>query len=120
MPIGLPGSDRQCDHWARRGWVRPSVDPGVGRSGRRLYAASDVVRLDLLRHLAEAKVNTAVAGPMVARLSVPEDDVRILWGRLEAKRGSSSCLLMPPLGTSRREAGGWSTTRHEPALGSMS
>lgn len=43
--------------------------------------------MDLLRHLAEAKVNTAVAGPMVARLSVPEDDVRILWGPLGGEAG---------------------------------
>src|SRR3954453_5708093 len=36
---------RQLDHWARQGWVRPSLDPGTGRSGRRRYASEDVVRL---------------------------------------------------------------------------
>jgi len=72
-------SYRQCDHWARKGWVRPSIDPGTGRSGRRWYSESDVVRLDLLRQLAQSKVNTAVAGPAVSELRVPDRDVRILW-----------------------------------------
>jgi DNA-binding transcriptional MerR regulator len=73
-------SYRQCDHWARKGWVRPSVDPGEGRSGRRLYAPADVIKLHLLRHLAESGVNTSVAGPAVAAFEVPEGDVRVLWG----------------------------------------
>ncbi len=70
---------RQCDHWARKGWVRPSIDPGSGRAGRRQYCWSDVVRLDLLRHLAESKVNTAIAGPAIAELIVPDRDIRVLW-----------------------------------------
>jgi hypothetical protein len=73
-------SYRQLDHWARQGWVEPSLDPGRGRSGRRLYSPADVVRLDLLRHLARSKVNAAVAGPAVATLAVPDGDVRVLWG----------------------------------------
>ena len=73
---------RQCDHWARKGWVRPSIDPGNGRAGRRLYRWSDVVRLDLLRHLAVSKVSTALAGPAISELIVPNRDVRILWNLL--------------------------------------
>jgi hypothetical protein len=78
-------SYRQLDHWARQGWVRPSIDPGKGRSGKRLYAIGDVVRLDLLRHLAISKVNTAVAGPLVAELEVPDGDLRVLWGPLGSR-----------------------------------
>src|SRR3954447_985281 len=76
---------RQLDHWARQGWVRPSIDAGEGRSGRRLYSATDVVRLDLLRHLAVSRVNAAVAGPHVAELDVPMQDVRVLWGPVGSK-----------------------------------
>jgi hypothetical protein len=72
-------SYRQCDHWARRGWVVPSIDRGEGRWGRRQYSTSDVIRLDLLRHLAQSGVSTGVAGPAVAELVVPDADVRILW-----------------------------------------
>ena len=38
-----------------------------------------MVRLDFLRHLAESKVSTALAGPAVSELKVPDGDVRILW-----------------------------------------
>lgn len=78
-------SYRQLDHWARQGWVTPSIDSGEGRSGRRLYSADDVVRLDLLRHLAVSRVNPAVAGPLVARCEVGDGDVRMVWGPVGAK-----------------------------------
>ena len=78
-------SYRQLDHWARLGWVMPSIDSGEGRSGRRLYSADDVVRLDLLRHLAVSRVNPAAAGPLVARCAVPTGDVRMVWGPVGAK-----------------------------------
>jgi DNA-binding transcriptional MerR regulator len=71
---------RQLDHWARQGWVLPSIDAGKGRSGRRLYSPDDVVRLDLLRHLAMSKVNTAHAGPRVAELQFGDADTLVLWG----------------------------------------
>jgi DNA-binding transcriptional MerR regulator len=71
---------RQLDHWARQGWVRPSVDPGEGRSGRRRYAASDVERMALLRHLAKSGVNMTVAGPVVAAFQIPSRDVVVQWG----------------------------------------
>jgi hypothetical protein len=76
---------RQLDHWARQGWVLPSLDPGKGRSGRRLYSRSDVVRLDLLRHLAISKVNTAQAGPLVCELRLGEADMLVLWGPVGGK-----------------------------------
>ncbi len=76
---------RQLDHWARQGWVLPSLDPGKGRSGRRLYSRSDVVRLDLLRHLAISKVNTAHAGPRVSELKLSEADMVVLWGPVGGK-----------------------------------
>jgi hypothetical protein len=71
---------RQLDHWARQGWVRPSVDPGEGRSGKRLYSAGDVERMCLLRHLAKSRVNMTVAGPLVADFGVPAGDVLVQWG----------------------------------------
>ena len=88
-PAGIAAADahllaaityRQLDHWARQGWVLPSVDPGKTRSGRRLYAVEDVVCLDLLRHLAESRVNTSVAGPIVASFETPVGDDVVLWG----------------------------------------
>ena len=78
-------SYRQLDHWARQGWVTPSVDSGSGRSGRRLYSPDDVVRLDLLRHLAMSRVNPAVAGPAVAACPVPPGEVRFVWGPVSGK-----------------------------------
>ncbi|HMQ25687.1 MAG TPA: MerR family transcriptional regulator [Acidimicrobiales bacterium] len=96
---GLAGiSYRQLDHWARQGWVTPSVDPGEGRSGRRRYSADDVVRLDLLRHLAVSKVNPAAAGPLVARCDVPAGDVRFVWGPVGAKDADAIGLRVVPAG----------------------
>lgn len=96
---GLAGiSYRQLDHWARQGWVTPSVDAGEGRSGRRRYSADDVVRLDLLRHLAVSKVNPAVAGPLVAACEVPAGDVRIVWGPVGAKDPDQVGLRVVPAG----------------------
>lgn len=96
---GLAGiSYRQLDHWARQGWVTPSVDPGEGRSGRRRYSADDVVRLDLLRHLAVSKVNPAAAGPLVARCDVPAGDVRFVWGPVGAKDPDAIGLRVVPAG----------------------
>lgn len=96
---GLAGiSYRQLDHWARQGWVTPSVDAGEGRSGRRRYSADDVVRLDLLRHLAVSKVNPAVAGPLVGACDVPAGDVRIVWGPVGAKDPDQVGLRVVPAG----------------------
>jgi hypothetical protein len=72
-------SYRQLDHWARQGWVTPSIDRGEGRAGKRLYSARDVVRLDLLRHLALSGVSPTVAGPSVVELPIDESAF-ILWG----------------------------------------
>ncbi len=94
---GLAGiSYRQLDHWARQGWVTPSVDAGEGRSGRRRYSADDVVRLDLLRHLAVSQVNPAVAGPLVGACEVPAGDVRIVWGPVGAKDPDQVGLRVVP------------------------
>ena len=96
---GLAGiSYRQLDHWARQGWVTPSVDQGEGRSGRRRYSADDVVRLDLLRHLAVSKVNPAAAGPLVARCEVPAGDVRFVWGPVGSKDADRIGLRVVPAG----------------------
>lgn len=61
---------RQLDHWARKGWVVPTVDAGSGRSGRRLYAPTDVVRLAALRHFAQSRRNLSVIGPDIATVDI--------------------------------------------------
>src|SRR4051794_8674809 len=99
---------RQLDHWARQGWVRPSLDPGTGRSGRRQYSSDDVVRLDLLRHLAQSRVNAAVAGPQVAAFRVPDGNTRVLWGPVGSKEEGEPTLTALAAGQTleRLEAGG--------------
>lgn len=101
-------SYRQLDHWARQGWVTPSVDPGEGRSGRRLYSADDVVRLDLLRHLAVSRVSPAVAGPAVAGCAVLPGDVRMVWGPVGEKDPAHTGLRVVTAGDALGvvEAGG--------------
>ena len=117
LPGGIVATDahflagisyRQLDHWARQGWVTPSVDAGEGRSGRRRYSADDVVRLDLLRHLAVSKVNPATAGPLVGACAVPAGDVRIVWGPVGAKDPDRIGLRVVPAGEALTavEAGG--------------
>lgn len=99
---------RQLDHWARQRWVTPSRDAGTGRSGKRLYAPEDVIRLALLRHLSESRVNAAVAGPAVAQLRIPEGDIRVLWGPVGAKEPGEPALAAVPADEvlARLETGG--------------
>lgn len=85
---------RQLDHWARQGWVRPSLDPGRGRAGRRLYSLADVIRLDLLRHLAMSRVNTAQAGPRVSELDIPGGDRLVVWGPVGDKDADAHLLAV--------------------------
>lgn len=103
--VGVPAADahaiarityRQLDHWARQGWVRPSLDPGKGRAGRRRYSKTDVVRLDLLRHLASSGVNLTVVGPIVATLDMPLVDLRMVWGPLGTREEQPRFAAMPP------------------------
>jgi DNA-binding transcriptional MerR regulator len=62
---------RQLDYWARQRWVRPSVDSGVGRAGRRLYHPADVVRLAALGHFGRAGLDVGKLGPVLAELELP-------------------------------------------------
>jgi len=101
---------RMLDHWARQGWVTPSVDSGTGRAGRRMYSEHDVVRLALLRHLAQSKVNTSVAGPAVADLDIPDEPVIVLWGPVSSSSSDGASLqLVPAAGALERlsAGGGW-------------
>lgn len=61
---------RRLDHWARRGWVVPSLDPGLGRSGRRIYSPSDVIRLAALRHFSASGWGIALVGEMMKSITV--------------------------------------------------
>ncbi len=67
----LAGSTyRQLDYWVRKDWVSPSVDPGRGRSKRRLFSIDDVVRLGVLCHLGRSRRNLTELGPLVAPLTL--------------------------------------------------
>jgi hypothetical protein len=59
---------RQLDYWARRGWVTPSIELGVGRPGRRLYGPADVVKLAALGHFGRSGADVGVLGPKIASL----------------------------------------------------
>ena len=47
-------SYRQLDHWARKGWVVPSIQKAAGKTSRRVYSAEDVMRLRILKQFAQA------------------------------------------------------------------
>ena len=59
---------RQLDYWARRGWVTPSIEAGVGRAGRRLYSAEDVIRLSAVARFAEGGIDVGQVGPKVGQV----------------------------------------------------
>lgn len=63
---------RQLDHWARQGWVTPSVQGATGRGGRRLYSTDDVLRLAALRHLGKSGWPVADVGEQLATISVAD------------------------------------------------
>ena len=69
---------RQLDYWATRGWVRPSIEPGTGRPGRRLYSPDDILRLATLGHFGRGGVDVGQLGPRVAGLELPAGDVDYL------------------------------------------
>jgi hypothetical protein len=74
---------RQLDYWARQGWVTPSIEPGVGRPGRRLYGPADVIKLAALGHFGRSGADVGILGPKLARLNltdVPEDYVLVATG----------------------------------------
>ena len=62
---------RQLDYWARRGWVEPSIEAGIGRPGRRLYSPDDVIRLATLGHLGRSGIDVGRLGPQVTTLELP-------------------------------------------------
>ena len=61
---------RQLDHWARQGWVTPSIQPGSGRGGRRRYSAADVLRLAALRHFAKSGWQVSDLGERVSTVDL--------------------------------------------------
>ena len=63
---------RQLDHWARQGWITPSVQSGSGRGGRRLYSVDDVLRLAALRHFAKAGWQVTELGERVAEADLTD------------------------------------------------
>ena len=61
---------RQLDYWARQGWVRPSLEAGVGRPGRRIYHRDDVVKLAALGHFGRSGADVGQLGPAIGRLDL--------------------------------------------------
>lgn len=61
---------RQLDHWAHQAWVVPSIDPGCGRGGRRLYSTDDVLRLAAMRHFAAAGWPVESLGNQIGLLDI--------------------------------------------------
>ncbi|HYO00047.1 MAG TPA: MerR family transcriptional regulator [Actinomycetota bacterium] len=61
---------RQLDYWARQGWVKPSVEAGVGRPGRRIYAPEDVVKLAALGHFGRSGADVGQLGEVIAGLDL--------------------------------------------------
>ena len=74
---------RQLDYWARRGWVRPSVEAGLGRAGRRLYGKADVIRLAALGSFGRAGLDVGRLGPPLAQLELPLGDDFLVTASLD-------------------------------------
>jgi DNA-binding transcriptional MerR regulator len=71
---------RQLDYWARRRWVIPSRVSADGVQ-RRVYTASDVVRLAALGHLGRSRVDVATYGEATGRLQIPNSlAFLVVWG----------------------------------------
>ncbi|CAN5765781.1 hypothetical protein BH23ACT12_BH23ACT12_18740 [soil metagenome] len=74
---------RQLDYWARQGWVKPSVEAGVGRPGRRIYGPADVVKLAALGHFGRSGADVGQLGQAIAGLSLsgaPDDYLLVAPG----------------------------------------
>jgi hypothetical protein len=74
---------RQLDYWARQGWVKPSVEAGVGRPGRRIYGPDDVVKLAALGHFGRSGADVGQLGQEISGLSlsgVPGDYLLVASG----------------------------------------
>jgi DNA-binding transcriptional MerR regulator len=74
---------RQLDYWARRGWVKPSVEAGVGRPGRRIYGPDDVVKLAALGHFGRSGADVGQLGQVLAGLTLsgaPDDYLLVASG----------------------------------------
>jgi DNA-binding transcriptional MerR regulator len=50
---------RQLDHWARQGFLRPSIEEASGYGSRRRYSFSDVVKLRVAARLRASGVGLA-------------------------------------------------------------
>lgn len=79
---------RQLDHWARQGWVTPSVRTGQGRGSRRLYSSADVLRLAALRHFSKSGWQVSELGGLVNAVDV-EDAAWLVAG---TQSGVFACL----------------------------
>lgn len=63
---------RQLDYWARQSWIIPSIEPGMGRPGRRLYGPTDVIKLAALGHFGRSGADVGVLGPKLSRLKLTD------------------------------------------------
>jgi DNA-binding transcriptional MerR regulator len=70
---------RQLDHWARQGWVVPTVVEETGRRTR-WYGPLDVARLATLRHLARCGFDVGTLGAAVGQLELRPGMVVVAGG----------------------------------------
>ncbi|HKA35419.1 MAG TPA: MerR family transcriptional regulator [Thermoanaerobaculia bacterium] len=108
---------RQLDHWARQGFLAPSIQEAAGYGSRRRYSFSDVVKLRVAARLRASGVglarirrcvealkrldSTGQADLDEARLVVTGD--RVLWARSDREvvdllRGGQLVLVFPVAG----------------------
>jgi DNA-binding transcriptional MerR regulator len=86
-------SPRQLDHWDRKGFLKPSLEPATGYGSARRYSFADVVRLKVAARLRAAGIGLARicrCAEALARLD-PVSDLaearllvvgnRVLWAR---------------------------------------
>jgi DNA-binding transcriptional MerR regulator len=86
---------RQLDYWARQGWVTPSVEAGVGRPGRRIYAQGDVVKLAALGHFGRSGADVGQLGPAITAVDLsnaPDDYLLVSPGGPEIEVVAATAL----------------------------
>ena len=74
---------RQVDHWARQGYVVPSVQGGVGKGARRLFGVADVVRVAALGRFGRARLDIGLVGPLVAALDPITDPNQLVVAHID-------------------------------------
>jgi len=115
---------RQLDHWARQGFLVPSIQEAAGYGSRRRYSFSDVVKLRVAARLRASGVGLAKIRRCVEALkrldSTGASDLdqarlivmgnRVLWARSDREvvdllRGGQLVLVFPVAGAVQETLG---------------